>query len=93
MQQAAARGRISSDDTQQALANNVLLQASPLINQQRSAIGGLIDLGVNTAGNQGNLLTGEAAARAGGLVGEGNARGQRAQNLLDLGGSIIGGIF
>jgi hypothetical protein len=93
LQQAAARGRISSDDTQQSLANNVLLQASPLINQQMGAIGGLIDLGFNTAGNQGNLLTGEAAARAGGLIGEGNARGAAAQNILDIGGNVLGGIF
>lgn len=92
LQQAAAKGRISSDDTQQALANNVLLQASPLINQQAGAIGSLIDLGVNTAGNQGNLLTGEAAARAGGLVGEGNARGEAAQNTLDL-AKQIGALF
>ena len=85
---AAAQGRLSSGDTLQQLSNNTLLAAQPLIGQQKQSIGDLLNFGLTTAGNQGNLRTGQAAAEAGGIIGAANARGQRAQNVLDLGGQV-----
>ena len=82
---AAAQGRLSSGDTLQQLSNNTLLAASPLIGQQKQSIGDLLNFGLGVANNQGNLRTGQAAAQAGGIVGAANARGARAQNLLNLG--------
>jgi hypothetical protein len=81
---AASRGRISAGDTLQQLSNNTLLSAQPLISGQKQSIGDLLNFGFNTAGNQANLRTGQAAAQAGGIVGAANARGQRAQNLFDI---------
>ena len=81
---AAAQGRLSSGDTLQQLSNNTLLAAQPLIGQQKQSIGDLLNFGLTTAGNQGNLRTGQAAAQAGGIVGAANARGQSAQNIFDL---------
>jgi hypothetical protein len=82
---AASKGRISAGDTLTSLNNNTLLTAQPFINDQKQSIGDLLNFGVGVAGNQGNLRTGQAAAEAGGIVGQANARGQRAQNVLDLG--------
>ena len=93
-QMAAARGRLSAGDTLQQLNNNALLTASPLIQQQKNSIGDLLNMGVSTAGNQGSLLTGQAAAQAGGIVGAANARGAGASNIfgsvLSLGGAALG---
>jgi hypothetical protein len=58
---AAARGRLSAGDTLEQLNNNALLTASPLIQQQKQSIGDLINIGQNTAINQGGILTGTAA--------------------------------
>ena len=85
LQSAAARGRLSSGDTLQQLSQNTLLSASPLIQQQKQSIGDLLTIGQNVAGSQGNLLTGQAAARAGGLIGGANAQTQGVNNLLNLG--------
>jgi len=87
---AAAQGRLSSGDTLQQLSNNTLLAAQPLIGQQKQSIGDLLNFGLTTAGSQGNLRTGQAAAEAGGIVGAANARGQSAQNLFDIGGQALG---
>ena len=94
---AAARGRLSAGDTLQqiqqlgdASQNSLLLAASPLIQQQRQSIGDLINLGVSTAGNQGNLRTGQAAALAAGDIGAANARSAGAGNLLNIGAQIGG---
>ena len=103
-QSAAAQGRLSAGDTLQQLSQNVLLAAQPLIGQQRQAIGGLIDLGRGTAGQQGdilrrtagdvaNLQTGGAAAQAAGIVGAEQARGQGLQNIIDIGSAIGGSPF
>lgn len=83
MQLAASRGRLSSGDTLQSLANNTLLTAQPLIAGQKQSIGDLLNFGLATASNQGNLRTGQSAAEAGGIVGAANARGAAAQNLFD----------
>lgn len=94
---AAARGRLSAGDTLQQVqdlgqqsANNLLLQATPLIADQKNSIGNLLNIGQNIASNQGNLLTGQGAALAGGIVGAANARSAGAQNILGLGLSALG---
>ena len=87
-QSAAARGRLSAGDTLQQLSQNTLLSAFPLIGQQKQSIADLLNFGFTTAGNQGNLLTGQAAVQAGGLIGAENARAAGAQNLLNLAGKI-----
>ncbi len=96
-QSAAARGRLSAGDTAANLQDqgfrNALLAAQPLISEQKASIGDLLNFGQSTALNQGNLRTGQAAAQAGGLIGSANARGQGAQNILDLGFKAAGSIF
>ncbi len=95
-QSAAAGGRLSAGDTLQDLSSNVLLQASPLIQQQKQSIGQLLGLGTGIAENQANidiggtsdianLITGGAASQAAGKVGAANARTGGAQGLLRLG--------
>lgn len=92
---AASRGRLSAGDTLQQLNQNALLTAAPLIQGQKQSIADLLNLGASTAGNQGNLLTGQAAAQAAGLVGAANARGQGAANIFgavtDIGAAFAGG--
>lgn len=95
---AAANGRLSAGDTIQQTqqlgeqsANNLLLNAAPLIQGQKQSIGNLLNFGLTTAGNQGNLRTGQAAAEAGGIVGSANARGDSANNILNLAGGIASG--
>lgn len=100
-QSAASRGRLSAGDTLQGLSQNVLLAASPLIQQQKQSIGDLINLGSGLAGSQANieigqaanisdLITGGAAAQAAGVVGAGNAQaaGQQA-----IGGGLQGALL
>lgn len=99
LQQAAARGRISSGDTQQQLAQNTLLAAAPLIDRQTSNIFNLLRGGQGLATSQAeieqglgsniaNLQTGLGATQAAGTIGAANVRGQRAGNLLNLAGQI-----
>ena len=105
LQSSAARGRLSAGDTMEQLQTigqqNVLSNAMPFIQNQQSNIGSLLNYGMSTAANQGNLLTGQAAAgaggitsaaaaQAGGMIGEANARGQSAQNILNLGMQAAG---
>ena len=96
-QSAAARGRLSAGDTLQQLNNNALLTAQPLIANQQNSIQNLLNQGLQTATNQGNIAIGQGtnvantttdigAALAAGQVGAANARGQRAQGILSLGG-------
>lgn len=87
---AASRGRLSAGDTLQQLTANSFLQAAPLIADQKNSIGDLLNIGQNIASNQGNLLTGQGAALAGGIVGAANARSAGAQNILGLGLSALG---
>jgi hypothetical protein len=88
---AAATGRLSATDTQQQFMNNSLLAASPLIQGQQNQISNLLNMGLGVAGNQGNLLTGQAAAQAGGIVGAANARQAGVGNLMQLGGMALAG--
>ena len=94
-QSAAAGGRLSAGDTLQDLSSNVLLQASPLIQQQKQSISQLLGAGTGIAQNQANidmggtsdianLITGGAAAQAAGKVGAANARTAGAQGLGQL---------
>jgi hypothetical protein len=89
--QALASGRVGTGDTSQQIINNALLAASPLIQGQKQSIGDLLNFGLTTAGNQGNLLTGAAAAEAGGIVGASNARQQGIGNLLNIGALLAAG--
>lgn len=93
MQGAASRGRLSSGDTLQQLNNNALLAGQGLIGDQKNSIQNLLSTGLNVAGAQGNLRTGQAAAQAGGIVGAANARGARAQNVFDLGSQAAAAYF
>jgi len=90
LKSAAARGRLSSGDTLQQLNQNALLTASPLIADQKNSISGLLNLGVNVAGSQGNLQTGVGAAEAGGIIGAQNALNQGTQADINNLGSIAG---
>jgi hypothetical protein len=92
---AAARGRLSAGDTLQQLSQNVLLSASPLIQQQKASIADLLNLGTGVAGRQAQTVTGTgasvadlmgtgAAARAAGEVGAANAQAQGIQDMTQL---------
>ncbi|MCH9712619.1 MAG: tail fiber domain-containing protein [Proteobacteria bacterium] len=87
---AAATGRLSGDDTAMQFNQNALLAASPLLNQQTANINNLLGYGLQAAGSQGNYLTGGAAAEAAGIIGGQNARTEGVNNLLNLGGSLLG---
>ena len=85
MQSSASRGRLSAGDTLQQLTNNSMLASQGLIGDQKNSIQNLLGMGLNVAGNQGNLRTGQGSAQAAGIVGAANARGARAQGIVDLG--------
>lgn len=95
----AARGRLTAGDTLMQLQNNATLAAQPLIDRQRQDILNLLNLGQSVAGQQAiteqntaqqitDLLTGGAAAKAGGIVGAQNARTAGMGNLFDLATSV-----
>lgn len=99
-QRAASRGRLSAGDTLEQLSNNVLLQAQPLIQQQKQSISGLLNTGVGLAGSRANiaqglgagvggLLTDIGAAQASGVVGEANANSAVTQGLFNLAGTAL----
>ena len=92
MKSAAAQGRLSSDDTQQQLFQNAMLASQPLLAQQQGNISNLLNMGLGVAGSQGNLITGQGAANAAGIIGAQNARTAGAQSGLNLLGQI-GGMF
>lgn len=102
-QLAAARGRLSAGDTLQQLNQNALLTASPLIQQQKASIQDLLSRGFNTGQAQANTALGVGSqlanaqtdigsARAGGIIGQQNARAGNQQNLLDIAGLLAGGV-
>jgi len=108
LQSASANRRLSFGDTLQQLSNNVLLQATPLIDRQRQDVTNLLQFGGDIASSQANIETGLGArvgglttdigaAQAGGIVGAANARTAGTQNLLNLGltagGIALGGGF
>jgi len=94
---AASRGRLSAGDTIQQTqrlgeqsANNLLLSASPLIQQQKQSIGDLLNFGQNTALAQGNLLTQQGNVLAGGIIGAENAKAAGLNNILNVGAQVAG---
>lgn len=98
-QSAASRGRLTAGDTLEQLTQNATLASQPLIDRQRQDIMGLLNLGSGVAGQQGqidlsaagqitDLLTGGAAAKAGGIVGAQNARTDAFGNIIDLGTTL-----
>jgi len=100
-QSAASRGRLSAGDTLQQLTNNATLASQPLIDRQRQDILNLLGISQNVAGQQAgieqntarsvaDLLTGGAAAKAGGIVGAQNARTGAVGNIFDVGATIAG---
>tara|TARA_Y100000310_G_scaffold342527_1_gene446157 strand:- start:7670 stop:8227 length:558 start_codon:yes stop_codon:yes gene_type:complete len=84
MRMAAATGRTSAGDTMLDLSSNFLTTAMPMIRDQKNSIGDLLNFGYATASNQGNLLTGQGAALAGGIIGGENARAQGYGNILNM---------
>jgi hypothetical protein len=60
-QRAASRGRLSSGDTLEQLTANTLQTARPFLQDQRSDILNLLNLGRGVASEQGGLITGTAA--------------------------------
>ena len=93
---AASQGRLSAGDTLQQFGNNALLAGSPLIQQQKQSISGLLDFGRGVAGQQANAAIGTASQvspllqdvgniQAAGGVGVANARAGGLGNLINLG--------
>lgn len=93
---AAANSRLSAGDTLQQLSNNVLLSASPLIQDQKRSIGDLLNFGAgiaqtqaNTAINQGtnagNLIQSRGDISAAGSIAGANNKNQLLNNLFSAG--------
>lgn len=94
-------GQGLTGDARQALANNTLLAAQPLLQQQtgnlfnavnmgQSAAAGQANTALNTGSNVSNLLTQIGNSQAAGTVGAQNAYTAATQGLLNLGGQIGG---
>lgn len=88
-------------DAREALANNTLLAAQPLLNNQTQNLFTAAGMGQNAAAGQGNisvnagnqladLATQGGNAQAAGFIGAANAKQQGIGNLLGL-GKVIGG--
>ena len=100
-QSAASRGRLTAGDTLQQLQQNALLAGQPLIDRQRQDIMNLLGIsqgattqqaGIEqrTAQDVANLLTGGAAAQAGGIVGAQDARTAATGNVIDIAAMAAG---
>tara|TARA_R110000796_G_scaffold214800_1_gene330727 strand:- start:5505 stop:6383 length:879 start_codon:yes stop_codon:yes gene_type:complete len=74
---AASKGRLSAGDTLSQLSNNVLLSARPLINDQRTDINNMLNLGFSNAQSQANTSIGQGTNVANILQNTGN-------NVADL---------
>lgn len=92
----AARGKLGSGGTLEALQNNYLATSLPFIQDQRNALINAVNLGQNSAAGQGNaaLSTGAAIsnlntqrgnALASGIVGSAAAKQEGVNNMLNLG--------
>lgn len=101
LQNASATGGLRGGNLQGAMAQFRPQLLNQLIQQQFSNLGGLSQLGqasaagqaasgMQSAGNIGNLLQQGAAAQAGSAIAQGNAKAQNMQNLLQLGGNLLG---
>jgi hypothetical protein len=98
---ASATGGLRGGNTQAALAQFSPALLSQLIEQQYSRLGGLTQIGqnsaagtgaagLNTASNVSNLFQQQGAALAGGQIAQGSVGAQGFGNLLGIGGGIIG---
>jgi hypothetical protein len=79
-QSAASRGRLSSGDTLQALNQNALLTASPLIQSQKQSIGDLLNFGGGIATNQSNTAIGQGSQISNAFENQGNITSAGIQN-------------
>lgn len=100
-QSAASRGRLTAGDTLQRLDQAGAVAAQPFIDRQRQDILNLLGISQNVTGKQAgielntaqdiaNLLTGGAAAKAGGIVGAQNARTGAMGNVIDVAAMAAG---
>lgn len=96
----AARGKIGSGGTAEALQNSLLLLGNNLLSQNIGQRFNAATLGANAAAGQAtatqnvgsniaNIATGVGNAQAAGIIGASNARSQGQQNLLNVG--LVGG--
>lgn len=101
LQNASATGGLRGGNTQNALANYRTDLLSSLINQQYGNLGGLTQLGQNsaamtgnagmsTANNIGNLLTQQGAALAGGQLAQGSIGRQTFGDIMSIAGATAG---
>jgi len=101
LQQASATGGLRGGNVQAALAQFRPQVLSQLIGQQYERLGGLTSIGqaaaagqassgMNLASNIGTLLGEGAAARAGGVLAQGNVARQAFGDLLDIGKTAAG---
>lgn len=100
----AARGKLGSGGTLQALQNNFLSTAMPFIGQQQNALFNAVNLGqssasgqANTALNTGNFIADTMLQRgnalAAGRVGAQAARQEALNNLMSMGSQAMGGMM
>ena len=97
----AARGKLGSGSTLQSLTNNHLLASLPLLQNQQNQLFNALNVGQASASGQAttslqtgnslsNLITGQGAVQAGGIVGAAGAKQAGVNNLLSLGGQLGG---
>lgn len=101
LKSSAARGKLGSGSTLQSLTDNFLLTSLPLLQNQQNQLFNSVNLGQASASGQANttlqtgnslsnLITGQGAVQAGGIIGAANARQQGINNLIGLGGQLGG---
>ena len=90
----AAQGKLASGGTQAELQNQIMLQGNDLINQQLNRQLPLLNMGQNSAAQQGagsaNLITGIGNAQAAGTIGAGNASASGIDNIIGAASGIAG---
>jgi len=104
LQSGAARGRLSAGDTLEDLSNNVLLNATPLIDRQSQNIASALDFDRAVATTRGNIQIGQGSqignllqnignAEAAGEIGQANALIGGIQGITNAGTSALTGGF
>jgi hypothetical protein len=102
LQNASATGGLRGGNVQGALAQFRPAMLNQFLEQQYAKLGGMTQLGQNSAAGVGNaglgvasdiskLLQQAGAARAGGAIAQGNAWGGLANNIGGLAGIVLGG--
>ena len=91
---AASQGKLAGGGTKAELQNQIMLQGNNLINQQLNRQLPLLNMGQNSAAQQGagssQLITGIGNAQAAGTIGAGNAMAGGAGNILGAASGIAG---